>query len=587
MNKMAITVTRGPSLRAPFAAVIGQFGIPPAPLPDAATLTARLAAWLPASLCQRLNVAENSASLQHWLMHFAQTITESRGKMALPAVCGAHQQLAWVALGYCDAHATTQAMQFALTATLNAIGNTVADATLRRQATAVLRLQQQAQPDFQERALMRVARRRGMPVYPVVDGSLVWQYGQGGKAWQCVETSTQADSRTGMMLQRNKVQSNELVRRLGLPGVTHRIATRPQQAIACAQQLGYPLVVKPLDRGQGKGVTANINTPEDVVTAFRKAAAYSPQVIVERFVAGNDYRIMVMGGKFQWAIQRNPPDVTGDGQSSIAELIGRKNALIAKKDLDRGFVKHVVIDGEVQRVLALHQVTLDDRPAAGAVIPLRVNANVSTGGSYMDVTRHIHADNRAMAETLARAFRLDVVGVDFLTADIGRSWREGACAVIEVNATPMLFCDAHAEQWIDSKFADGENGRIPSVLLLCHSPAARDRALAELADLGPGVGVVTRTQASLDGCVRQFTRTTDAGAAAQALLLDPSCEALIVICTANEIRQRGMPLDRMDAGAWTEETEPDQALRELLYGSCNKAMKLPAGPLANAVRTFL
>jgi cyanophycin synthetase len=526
-------------------------------------------------------------------MLFAQVITEAHGRMELPVACGASErqdgQRGWIALGYHDAPATAQAMRFALAAALSASQPVDATAKMKPQATATIDKQLACQPRIQSRGLMRAARRRGIPVYSVAEGSSIWQFGQGRKGWHGYSSSTQFDSNTGVMLQQNKVQSNELVRRLGFPGVEHGLADRPLRALALAENLGYPLVVKPLDSGMGLGVTVNVNNPDEVTTAFRTALRWSSRkrVIVERFVPGDDHRIMVTGGKFQWAIKRTPPEVTGDGISSIDTLIAQKNARIADDDIEKGFAKRVTVDDELRRMLASQQMGPEDHPPSGKVVRLRANANVATGGAFTDITPDTHPDNRAMAETIARAFRLDAVGIDFITRDISHSWREGHCAVIEVNFTPGQLCDAHLEQLLANKFVEGDNGRIPSVLLLCDTPANRSRLFAKLTGIGHGVGTLTRTEVRLNGSARLFGTTADAGTVAQALLLDPDCEALVAICTLNEIRQRGLPLDRFDACVWTAGAEPDQALHELLHAFCKTLTKTSAETVADTLQKIL
>ncbi|MEQ1775810.1 MAG: hypothetical protein ABL891_18695 [Burkholderiales bacterium] len=586
---MAITVTHGPSLRLPFAAVIGDFDVPAYPPTTAAEMAERFSQWLPMNICERLPAQGALDNLPYWVARVAQAITEARGSMNLPVNSGSRQRRGWVALSYYDAPATVRALQFSLSATLNALLHADSTVNTRLRAEAAVNMQLLRQPDSQARALMRVARARKMPVYPVAGGSLIWQYGQGRKAQHCYTSATQSDSTTGVLLQQDKMHSNALVRQLGLPGVEHGVAAWMQQALAFARQFGYPLVVKPLDSGGGRGVTVNVNNPDEVKTAFTYAMKWSRKrrVIVEKFVAGKDYRIMVAGGKFLWAIRRMPPEVVGDGASSMAALIEQKNARIPAADVENKFANRVAVDDELRRLLALQQMNLETCPPAGKVVQLRANANVATGGSFVDVSKDIHPDNREMAEVIARAFRLDSAGLDFLTTDIGRSWHEGSCAIIEVNATPGLVSDDQAEKLVDNLFARGDNGRIPSILLLCRSPVARHQLFAGLTNLPQGTGVLTRMEAQLNGCVRSFGKQSDAGTAAQALLLDPACDALVAICTANEVRQHGLPLDHFDVCAQVEDAEYDKALHELLNTSCDKAIKISAASVAETLRNLL
>lgn len=381
------------------------------------------------------------------------------------------------------------------------------------------------------------------------------------------------------MLQQNKAQSNELVHRLGLPDVEHGLAA----------QLGYPLLVKPLDSGQGYGVSVNIQNAEQVAEAFGKVVKHSGtrKVIVERYIAGNDFQLMVTGDRFQWAIKSTPPEVTGDGSSSIAELIERKNAGLSYDLVKKGFAKPVVVDEELRRTLALSGLHLEDRLPASAIARLRSNANIFTGGSLIDLSGMIHPDNRPMAETIARAFRLDSVGIDFLTPDIVRSWRDVKCAVVKVNTTPGLISDEYAGLLLECKFPEGGNGRIPSSLVLCDTSVSRDQWFAAHAGCLPSMGTATRTGACLNGQQRRFANQTNAGAAAEALLLDPACESLVAICTLSEIRRRGLPLDRFDVDAWTTDAEPDPGLHELLKFACRTTVTISAELPAQALHDVL
>ena len=154
----------------------------------------------------------------------------------------------------------------------------------------------------------------------------MWQYGQGKYGRHFLGSSSERDSNTGTMLQHNKVISNLMVRRLGFPGVEHGMADTADNAVRLAARIGYPVVIKPIDGRQGQGVTAGVTSEEEVVAAFAEANAISPgRVIVERFVEGEDIRLVVCCDRFACAFLRSPPRLVGDGKHTVTELIDLEN----------------------------------------------------------------------------------------------------------------------------------------------------------------------------------------------------------------------------------------------------------------------
>jgi cyanophycin synthetase len=183
-----------------------------------------------------------------------------------------------------------------------------------------------------------------------------------------------------------------------------------------------------------------------------------------------------------------------------------------------------------------------------------------------DCTAAIHPDNRELAETLARAFHMDALGIDFMTPDIGRSWREVPCAVLEINATPGFSSDARAESIIDAKFPAGRTGRIPSVVLI----GAQSDDCAGYADAlrtaGLRVGDTDGRQTRLDGRSRCLG-VQALPARVMALLLDPGCDALVIGASVEEIERHGFPLDRCELAVVAPGIELSDALRQLV-GRC-------------------
>jgi D-alanine-D-alanine ligase-like ATP-grasp enzyme len=582
--RLILSSFEGPNLHAPFAAAVVEFRHPGlAPLP-ASRIEERLRAFLSADYARRVALPLVDGEFETVAAALASALQDVAGPQGLAASSTRTADgLCRIVLGCHDTLAASLALQagIRMTAALfaNAAGRPVNVAELNAMtATAVARVRM-LQPDPLAHSLQRAAHRRGIPVYAVAPGSKVWQYGQGQAGKQFLEAANHADSLIGAHLARNKLFSNKLVARLGLPGVTHGLVDSAEAAVRLARQLGFPLVVKPLDKGKGQGVTAHITTEPEVLAAFAAAHTVSPgKVLVERFVAGDDYRLAVIGGRFAWATRRSPPRITGDGRQTVAELIATENARRAQAPNPDIAGAAIAADAEVHAVLRRQGLALEDRPAAGAVVTLRQIASTSRGGTISDCTQLIHPDNRAMAETIARAFHLDAAGIDFMTPDLSRSWREVDCAVLEVNSTPGFSSDERAELILELQFP-GRDGRIPSVVLIGAAASACEQAVAALAARGLRVGWTDGESTALAG-ERRCRDATPLSMRTLALLLDPACDALVVRVTPAEIEQFGFPLDRCDVAIVATGAVPPGPLAELV-ARCARAVvaDMPPGQM--------
>lgn len=455
-------------------------------------------------------------------------------------------------LGFIDHQASLHVLRSAITLAerifLAATGNASPLAQLAPLLKQLKRELSQALPQSPIiRTLVREAHARSIPVSPVAKYSRIWLFGQGAAGRQYFEAANERDSFTGMKLQRDKTLSNSLVKRLGFPGVSHAVAMNIQEALSIAGSIGYPVVVKPISSGKGNGVSAFVVDAEDLQQAFTKARSVSADgIIVEAHVKGNDHRLAVFGGKLAWVAARYPASVVGDGVSTIGELIAIENRRRTDDPgaADGGLLQ-ITADQDMIRHLQKQGLTLDSRAAQGSRINLRSIANISKGGAIADVTELAHPDNIEMAEAIARSFRMDTMGIDFLTPDIGRSWREVPCAVIEVNGTPGIFFDHRAARILDASFKAGSNGRIPSLILI--SPAAEYAELIcqLLSDRKLCVGHTSHTSTQLNGQAR--CQPTDAlHARISALVADPGCTALVIETRAEFILENGLPLDWAD-----------------------------------------
>ena len=175
-------------------------------------------------------------------------------------------------------------------------------------------------------------------------------------------------------------------------------------------------------------------------------------------------------GRFAYAILRSPPRLMGDGKHTIMELIDLEN----QRRPAEGYPKKLKVDPAMVAVLQKQNLLLNDRVPAGKIVTLRSAANSDAGGTFVVVTDRVHVDNKRMVEAIARCFRLHTAGIDFLTTDITKSWREVRCAVIEVNSAPTILSAERTELLLERTFPDRSTGQIPSVIVVS-TEAARAR----------------------------------------------------------------------------------------------------------------
>jgi cyanophycin synthetase len=265
--------------------------------------------------------------------------------------------------------------------------------------------------------LVRAAQARDIPVYRLNDASLI-QVGE-GKYQQRIEAAlTSRTPHIAVEIASDKNLCNTILADLGLPVPRQKLVYSVDEAIGAAERIGYPVVVKPLDGNHGRGVTANITAEDGIAAAFEIADAEGSAVLVETMLRGDDHRLLVVNGQLVAAARRVPGHVKGDGRHTVAELVD-----IVNQDPRRGVghenvLTRLELDSQANRLLEEMGYTENTVPAEGEEVYLRKTANISTGGTAVDVTDTIHPDNKLMAERAIRAIGLDVGAVDFLTKPV-------------------------------------------------------------------------------------------------------------------------------------------------------------------------
>jgi cyanophycin synthetase len=285
------------------------------------------------------------------------------------------------------------------------------------------------------RAIVNAAENRGIP-WVRADGDSLVRLGYGNYSQYIQGTISGTTSAIAVDIASNKELTKQLLRAAALPAPHGCVVKTREEAIACLAQAQTAVVVKPVDGNQGRGVSLNLSSPEQVSEAFDAAVAISPGVIVEEMLRGLDYRVVIVNGRMVAAAQRIPAHVWGDGKHTIRDLID-----LANKDPRRGKdhekpLTRITADPIAVAILKKYGRSLDDIPAETEMVILRESANLSTGGSARDVTDEVHPTMRRICERAAAAVRLDVCGIDLVVPDIRQPFTSGG--IVEVNASPGI-----------------------------------------------------------------------------------------------------------------------------------------------------
>jgi cyanophycin synthetase len=407
-------------------------------------------------------------------------------------------------------------------------------------------------------SLVRAAEERNIPWIRLNDRSLV-QLGHGKYQRRIQATVTSETRHTAVEIASDKRLTNQILHDLGLPVPRQRTVRNADDAVAAAESLGYPVVVKPLDGNHGRGVSINLRNEEQVREAFEEAYDRASTVIVETFQEGHDYRILVVNGKVVAVSQRVPGHVIGDGVHTIAQLIELVNA-----DPRRGVGHEKVLtrlEADVQAEGLLEQagLTLDAVLPEGKVFPLRSTGNLSTGGTAIDKTDVLHYENRIMAERAVRAVGLDVGGVDYLSPDIARSHKEVGGAIVEINAAPGFRMHVAPTEGtprdvagpvLDMLFPKETPYRIPIAAITgTNGKTTTTRMVGHILKLsGCTVGMATSDGVYIDGVLTVKGDMTGPWAS-HLVLRDPTVDAAVLETARGGIVRSGLGWRRCTVGA--------------------------------------
>ena len=410
------------------------------------------------------------------------------------------------------------------------------------------------------RSIVKAAKDRGIPTRRLNQYSLVQLgYGAKQKRIQAAETSLTGAIAEGIA--QDKEMTRKLLSAAGVPTPYGWVVTDVEAACAAAEEIGFPVVVKPSDGNQGKGVATNLTSLEEVRTAFEAASKISSSMVVETHIPGDDYRLLIVGNKLSAAARRDPAHIIGNGKDSIAQLVEETNRDPRRADGHAAALSKIKIDEIALAVLISQGYTPDAIPPRGEKILIRRNANLSTGGTAVDVTDEVHPEVAKRAIEAARVVGLDIAGVDVVARGIATPLEESGGVVVEVNAAPGLRMHLEPSEGtprsvgndiVSTLFADGDHGRIPIVAVSgVNGKTTTVRSIAHILRYsGLRVGMTTTDGVYLD------TRRIEAGdcsgpRSAGKILMNPFVDAAVFETARGGILREGLGFDRCDVAVMT------------------------------------
>ena len=406
-------------------------------------------------------------------------------------------------------------------------------------------------------SLVEEASHRDIPYIRLNDRSLV-QLGYGRNQKRIQATVTNNTNMISVDIAGDKAATKKLLGDMGVPVPEGRQIREVEELERAIDAIGYPVVIKPLNGNHGRGATVGIKSIEEARIAFEKAKDHGRWVIVEKQIIGSDFRALVVNNKLIAVAERVPAHVVGDGKSTIQELIDAINA-----DPRRGYghekvLTQISVDGQTMRCIHSGGYELDSVLPKKEKLNLKTTANISTGGTAIDVTDSVHPENVFLFERIAKIIGLDIAGVDVMAENVSEPLKTSGGGVIEVNAAPgfrMHLAPSEgiarnvAEHVIDMLFPPGTQARIPIFSITgTNGKTTTTRLIAHiLKTSGNNVGFTTTDGTYIGN--QQITRGDNTGpVSAQLVLKDPTVDVAVLETARGGIIRSGLGFDYCDVG---------------------------------------
>ncbi len=409
-------------------------------------------------------------------------------------------------------------------------------------------------------SIVSEAESRGIPWIRMGTNSLI-QLGYGVNQMRFQATITCKTSNIAVDIACDKEQTKRMLDAASIPVAKGTICYDEEDLEDTMKKIDYPIVIKPLDGNHGKGASINVTNWEDAVKGLHHAKKYSRRVIVERFITGFDFRVLVIDNKVIAAAQRVPAHVVGDGKNTIQWLIDETN-----KDPRRGYghenvLTEIEVDRDTEELLSKLKYTLETVPKKDEIVYLKSTANLSTGGTSIDVTDLMHPENVFMAERISRVIGLDICGIDIMAENLTQPLKENGGAILEVNAAPgfrMHLAPSEglprnvAAPVIDMLYPPGKPSRIPIFAVTgTNGKTTTTRLLAHMVkNNGFRVGFTTSDGIYIHNHMMEKGDTTGP-ISAEYILKDPNVEFAVLECARGGILRSGLGFKKCNIGIIT------------------------------------
>src|SRR5690554_5879600 len=421
-------------------------------------------------------------------------------------------------------------------------------------------------------SIVEEAVARDIPWIRLGTNSLV-QLGYGVNQMRFQATITCNTSNIAVDIACDKEDTKRMLENSSVPVAKGAICVDEEDLIDTIDRIGFPIVIKPLDGNHGKGASINVKTLEEAKEGLAYAKKYSRRVIVEKFITGHDFRMLVINHKLVAAAQRVPAHVVGNGTHTISELIEIEN-----QDPRRGYGhENVLTDIEIDRdsldLLEKLNYTEESIPQKGEIIYLKSTANLSTGGTSIDVTDMVHPENIFLAERISRIIGLDICGIDIMAKNLTQPLQENGGVILEVNAAPgfrMHLAPSEglprnvAAPVIDMLYPPGKPSRIPIIAVTgTNGKTTTTRLIAHMVkNKGYRVGFTTSDGIYIQNHLLEKGDTTGPFSA-EYILKDPTVEFAVLETARGGILRAGLGFSRCDIGVITNIQEDHLGLNDI------------------------
>jgi len=413
-------------------------------------------------------------------------------------------------------------------------------------------------------SIINEASSRNIPWIRLNKHSL-FQLGYGSNQKRIQATITSETSNIAVSIACDKPDTKYLLEQAQIPVPAGEIMSREEDLPVLVDNLGFPLVAKPVNGNHGRGITVNINSLKEAIAGFKKAKEISPYVLVEQQAKGKDYRLLVINNKFVAAARRTPAHVTGDGESTISQLVEEINSDPRRGIGHEQVLTRITMDDSTLNILKSHGLNPYSILKKGKKVILKDTANLSTGGTSTDVTDIVHPENAFMAERIATIIGLDICGIDVMTRDIKEPLATTGGKILEVNAGPGFRMHLNpgsglprnvAAPVVDKLFPNNSTGTIPIIAVTgTNGKTTTTRLIAHIAKQeGYKVGYTTTDGVYIQNRLMMKGDCTGP-VSAQFVLKDPTVNFAVLECARGGILRAGLGFNNCDIGIVTNVTE--------------------------------